>query len=637
MKWSVTDQVLTYQNDAGEKIIPDAGNIYATCINHSAKSGDNLPYELIQKDLPDLRFSRIAQEVRLYLEASSKKIVIRMYFVRKGNEIQVLPVNGAFVNHIVHENTWLYFSENYEKVKELLERAGVETDMTLSFSSYVHFLDLKHEYSFLHITDNVKQSLTADTVSNSRAIVPDSLQAKLYPYQEVGFKWLKYITDEDCGCILGDEMGLGKTLQVITLLLERKKISSAPSLVVAPVSLLENWRREISRFAPALEIMVHHGSHRTGRYKDLCDKDVIITAYSTVPSDFSMLCMIDWDIIILDEAQNIKNPGAERTKYVKQIPRRVGIAVTGTPFENHISDLWSLLDFAMPGCLGTVQLFLSEFPDDTSGAERIEPLLTALMLRRKVADVANDLPEKVIIPQPMIMSDWEAALYEDERQGILAECSSPLAATLAMLTKLRMFCTHPALLKTEYLTREPTKYSTKYTRLCEILTEIIEEHEKVILFTSYTGMFDILQRDIDVRFDIPVYSINGETPVDQRQPIVDEFSACHGSALLVLNPKAAGVGLNITAANHVIHYNLEWNPALEDQATARAFRRGQTKTVFVHRLYYVDTVEQVVNEKIENKRTMSDIAVVGNDGIKGDRELILDALSKSPLHKETAV
>lgn len=635
MSWIIYNNVLTYVADNNEKIIPDAGNIYAACISQTIVN-NTLPYELIRRDLPDIRFSRIAQEVRIRLEMSSKRISVCLYMLRKGKEVSILPVDGTLANHIIDENTWLYFNENFEKVKELLEKARIEKDMTLSFSDYVHFLDLKHEYSFLSITDTVKESLTTDEVLIRTAKIPASLQANLYSYQEIGYKWLKYITDENCGCILGDEMGLGKTLQVITLLLERKGQAASPSLVVAPVSLLENWRREISRFAPALTIVVHHGSHRTGRYSDLCDVDVVITAYSTVSSDLSMLCMINWDIIVLDEAQNIKNPNADRTICIKKMPRRVGIAVTGTPFENHISDLWSLLDFSLPGCLGTVQQFQQEYSDDIYGAERIEPLLTALMLRRKVAEVANDLPEKIIIPQALVMTEQEALLYDDERQRILSQCGSQ-NATFATLVKLRQYCTHPALLNNEYANKDLTKYSTKYMRLCEILTEIIEEHEKVILFTSFTGMFDLLQRDVDERFDIPVYTINGETPVDQRQLIVDEFSACYGSALLVLNPKAAGVGLNITAANHVIHYNLEWNPALEDQATARAFRRGQDKTVFVYRLYYVDTVEQVVNEKIENKRVLSEIAVVGNDGIKGDREMILDALSKSPLHKEGMV
>ncbi len=636
MNWSVINHVIAYNTDDGNIIIPDAGEVYAACISHTENGTSSLPYELIQNDLPGIRYSRIAQEVRLHLEACSGRIAIRLYILRRGKEISIHPVNGELANHIVEDNTWLYFTENYAKIRELLERVGVSEDLTLSFSAYVHFLDLKHEYSFIPISDSVKESLIADTAVDSIATVPDALKAKLYPYQEVGFKWLKYITDEDCGCILGDEMGLGKTLQVITLLLERKGQSSSPSLVVAPVSLLENWRREISRFAPSLSIVIHHGSHRTGRYADLCNEDVVITAYSTVSSDLSMLCMIKWDIVILDEAQNIKNPYADRTICIKQMPRRVGIAVTGTPFENHMSDLWSLLDFSLPGCLGTVQQFQAEYPDDISGAEKIEPMLTALMLRRKVAEVANDLPEKIIIPQALVMTDWEATLYDDERQRILSECGSQ-NATFATLMKLRMYCTHPALVNSEYVNRDPAKISAKYTRLCEILTEIIEEHEKIILFTSFTDMIDILKRDIDNRFDIPVYSIYGETPVDQRQLIVDEFSAFSGSALLVLNPRAAGVGLNITAANHVIHYNPEWNPALEDQATARVFRRGQDKTVFVHRLYYVDTVEQVVNEKIEMKRTMSETAVVGNDGIKGDREMILDALSKSPLHKEAAI
>jgi SNF2 family DNA or RNA helicase len=193
-----------------------------------------------------------------------------------------------------------------------------------------------------------------------------------------------------------------------------------------------------------------------------------------------------------------------------------------------------------------------------------------------------------------------------------------------------MYCTHPQLVQEDIVSTDPEKYSLKYRRMCEILSEIISRKEKVILFTSYTGMFNILLSDIPSRFHIPVYSINGATPVEERQPTVDTFSAADGSALLVLNPRAAGTGLNITAANYVIHYNLEWNPALEDQASARAYRRGQTKTVFVYRLFYADTVEEVVNNRIELKRALSDTAVIGVTGKQENRDDILKALLLSP-------
>jgi len=251
------------------------------------------------------------------------------------------------------------------------------------------------------------------------------------------------------------------------------------------------------------------------------------------------------------------------------------------------------------------------------------------MIRRLVKDVANDLPDKIVIPTAMIMSDAESRQYETMRLETIAqdECRSPV---LGLLQKLRMFCTHPKITDQD-LSGDPAMLSIKYERLCEVLEEITGNNEKVLIFTSYIRMFDIFLDDLPARFCIPVLAINGETPVSERQKIVDTFSDVGGSAIFVLNPRAAGTGLNITAANHVIHYNLEWNPALEDQSSARAFRRGQNRTVFIHRFFYANSVEQVINERIERKREISDAAIVGISGEQENREDIANALLLSPL------
>ena len=509
---------------------------------------------------------------------------------------------------------------------------GLTNEDEIQFSVYLKLQSKIAQYPAVMIHDNVQEDLQKSAVGLNEG-TPVGLLAKLYPYQIVGYKWLKFVTDGGCGCILGDEMGLGKTLQVITLLLHHKQVNNGPSLVIAPVSLLENWRRELSRFAPDLSVLVNHGSDRTGRYTDLLKYNVNIISYDSAISDLSMLCMVQWDLVIIDEAQNIKNPTALRTRSIKMIPKDAGIAVTGTPFENHTSDIWSIIDFSMPGILGSIGAFKREYTDDIEGAQRIEPILSSLMLRRRVADVADDLPKKVIISQPLAMSDTEAHMYEAERLKILESCSG-VSATLSTLVKLRMFCAHSFLLDRAIRYADPIIFSTKYMRLCEILEEIIANKEKAILFTSFTEMFNILERDISSRFGIPVMCINGSTAVPKRQPIIDAFGTICGSALLVLNPRAAGFGLNITAANHVIHYNLEWNPALEDQATARSFRRGQDKPVFVYRLFYINSVEQYVNDKIDNKRSISNVAVIGTTGEDDNRSDILAALMKSPIKAE---
>lgn len=633
MGWNIENGFFVFCACNTESFVPFAEDIYSAVFSQKAVRDE---LTTLQESFPNIRFSRIAAVPRIRLEWINERIKLSIIIKRRDKYIEVKTPSMGGRNYVLHDNTWVYLSPEIELIDTLIQGLKIEDIQSVPFSAYIKVLEYvrTEEYASIVIEDSVSDLLHNSTTSLADA-VPYNLHARLYPYQEIGYRWLKYITDEACGCILGDEMGLGKTLQVIALLLQRKNEGKGPSLVVAPVSLLENWRREIDKFSPDLNTLVHHGGGRTGRYTTLLSFDVVITAYSTVSTDLSMLSMVSWDLLVLDEAQNIKNPTATRTISVKELHRRAGIAVTGTPFENHILDLWSLLDFAIPGCVGDKATFSRFYSDDINGAERIEPTLSALMIRRNVDEVAKDLPDKILIPQPLVMSDVEAMRYEDTRQSILASFDAR-AVTLAILTKLRMYCTHPSIVESEFTGTDPIQISTKYARLCELVDEIVAAKEKVIVFTSYTEMFNVFEEDIPRRFGIPVASINGGTPVENRQRIIDTFSQIDGSAMLVLNPRAAGVGLNITAANHVIHYNLEWNPALEDQATARSFRRGQEKTVFIYRLYYVDTVEEFVNDKILHKREMSETAVVGSSGEENSRQLILQAIEKSPVKRGVA-
>ena len=339
--------------------------------------------------------------------------------------------------------------------------------------------------------------------------------------------------------------------------------------------------------------------------------------------------MVRWKLVALDEAQSIKNPFSARATACKKLNRERSLAVTGTPFENHVSDIWSLIDFVQPGLLGPLEKYKESITDDVSGGKKIEPILSPLMIRRLVADVAQDLPEKIVSTQALQMSEHECQEYNNYLSSLKNSVESE-NINLGMLQKLRIYCTHPYAISEADRFCDPAEVSIKYQRFCEIAEEIINREEKIIVFTSYKNMFEIFKRDIPNRFGIQIWTINGETPVAERQEIVDRFNNLSGSAMLILNPRAAGTGLNITGANHVIHYNLEWNPALEDQSSARAYRRGQQKTVFIYRLYYTDTIEQVVNERIERKRNISSSAVIGNDGQSQDRLDILKALELIP-------
>ena len=621
--WTVNNGVLTFSKDSRDSVF-GADEIYAVMVDGTTST--DIDPELLSKQLPRLRFSKVSSSAFGYFWFDGSRIRFELRVTRRGGTATV-PILPSIPNHLVIGDTWFFISNISFELDSLLHEWGPDEDGVVSLGNYLHLVKAFEEKKIIEYIDEAGPSISNRHFPDE--VISAPLTAPLFPYQKDGFRWMKYVTSEKCGCILGDEMGLGKTLQIIALLAERCSQEDHHFLVVVPVTLLENWKREFSKFAPTIKTLIHHGPRRTGRYTDLLAPDVVIISYGTAVSDVAMLNMISWDIVVLDEAQNIKTPDAARTKAVKRLNRKTGIAVTGTPFENHMTDLWSILDYIAPGFMGTESEFNALFDDDSSSAVSIEPILTPLMIRRRVSEVAQDLPERIDIPVVLRMDDREALLYENQRQSILNELGGK-NATLVALQKLRMYCTHPSLIDDTQAFSDPVRVSSKYNHLCEILSEIVDQRDKAILFTSYTKMFEILEADIPDRFGIPVMAINGETPVPDRQPIVDQFSAIEGPALLVLNPRAAGTGLNITAANYVIHYNLEWNPALEDQASARAYRRGQKKTVFVYRLYYADTVEQIVNDRIELKRDISELAVVGTKGTHENRDDIMAALMLSP-------
>jgi SNF2 family DNA or RNA helicase len=536
----------------------------------------------------------------------------------------IVPTSADYV---IIDSTWYPLPHNTAaEYADLLRNAGISDPASVSFSQYLEVQ--KYAASFL-VEDRAAEQLAAGTLSPKiPSQHPHGLAGTPYPYQQVGLQWLAFMARHGLGSILADEMGLGKTLQVIAVFLAEVEANRRPNLVVCPATLLENWRRELARFAPSLTTLVHAGPRRTGSTDDLRTPDVTVASYETVVGDISLFRGLNWNVVALDEAQNIKNPDARRTRRAKEIPKRVGIAVTGTPVENRLKDLWSLCDFALPGHLGTLSEFEKRFPDTEPGATELEPLVSAIMLRRRVRDVAADLPPRIDVPVALVMDARSAAAYEDIRGE--AAANAPDAPGLAALVHLRMFCAHPWTVGKLREVSSPLDCSPKLERCFEILDEIFDSKSKAILFTSFNEAADLLEREIARRFGVPAWKINGSVPVPDRQPTVDQFAQVSGGAALVLNPKAAGVGLNITAATHVIHYNLEWNPAVEDQASARAHRRGQTRPVTVHRLFYTDTVEEVINDRMTRKRALAEHAVVGTEGKADDLADILNALKRSP-------
>ncbi|MBR4260845.1 MAG: DEAD/DEAH box helicase [Clostridia bacterium] len=614
----VENNILFYERD-GKKYYPKASELYNYVFNES------IVIDGLSLNRPiEIRFSKFGKNIEIIFEVINNKIHLNCYELLSKKESKIQIVNNRINDYIIINNNWYYLNDDVDILNNIVSEFDIKLVEGLTFEQYVKAIK-KFQENDIKYFDNVVNELRIFQNDEYEKSL-HGLQAKLFPYQDRGFNWLSYMIENNCGSILADEMGLGKTLQIIALFGSQKNIKKdCHFLVVAPISLLENWRREIEKFFPSLSTLVHHGSRRTGYYKELLNYDVVIMSYANVTTDLSMINMIEWDIVVLDEAQYIKNPYAQRTAAIKMINRKVGIAVTGTPFENHISDIWSIVDYVMPSYLGELSDFVIQFEDDVESGYKIDALIRPLMIRRIVKDVADDLPERIDIAQPILMNELEAMTYENERNQN-ADFSH---FTLDKIQPLRKICTHLNVYD-ENSKGDLIQTSNKYSRLCEILDEIISKGEKAIIFTSYTKMIELLCEDLPKRFGIPTTYINGSVDADKRQPIIDEFSNVVGSAVLVINPKAGGAGLNITAANHVIHYNLEWNPAIEDQASARSYRRGQKNTVFVYRLFYANTIEEVMNERIQLKREISDAAIVGNDGTEQDKKDLLKALSLSP-------
>jgi len=632
-KWIVNEGALSLERGDGSTFVACARDIYAAEFHGKSEIDGVLLANRPSVDLPRVRISKYPLDLRVELQppqAGVSQPVLRIV-ARKGNTSVNMPTFSRSVqDHVLVKDEWYPLDGGeIEGILALLSGAGITGPGGLSLRQYLDLARLPPDVvSIRRYGEAVEpMSLGGDEPDDRMSSL---FTGQLYPYQVNGYRWLRMIAREDLGCILADEMGLGKTIQLIAFLAEEKENGRGPSLVIAPTTLLENWRREVGRFS-RLQCHVHRGSERTGFPSRLKEYDLTITSYETAVRDLPMLKMIPWDTVILDEAQAIKNPSAQRTMAAKEISRRVSVAVTGTPLENHLTDLWSIMDFAVAGLLGELHEFERHYADNVSGAAALEPAVSPVMLRRKVDDVACDLPEKIMIPQPIELDDASAEMYERIRSEAAPENGKGIS--LGLLVRLRMFCTHPFLVQTSSMTDDPALCSTKYVRLLEILDEFIAKSEKTLIFTSFRRMIDILVGDLTRRYGIHCDFLDGRVAVGERQEKIDDFSSYQGPAVLVLNPRAGGVGLNLFAANHVIHYNTEWNPAVEEQASARAYRLGQVRPVTIHRLFHASTVEDVMNTRMETKRILSGHAVVGHDGTADDLGDIQRAMQISPVLK----
>jgi SNF2 family DNA or RNA helicase len=449
------------------------------------------------------------------------------------------------------------------------------------------------------------------------AAPPPGLDATLRPYQLRGLAWLTEMCDLGVGGCLADDMGLGKTVQVIALHLARHAAGEAfPTLVVCPTSLLGNWERELNRFAPAVPVRRFHGGDR--HLDDLAAGEVVLVTYGVIRRDRAALAEVSWGLVVADEAQHVKNPLSRTARELRALPSGVRVALTGTPVENRLSELWSILDWTTPGLLGTLESFRREVAvpverdRNPEATERFARVVRPFLLRRRKSDpgIAPELPPKTETDRVVPLTAEQATLYEAVVREALAEIEradgmARRGLVLKLLTGLKQICNHPA----QFLhQRGPLAgRSGKLAALDELLDVILDEGDSVLVFSQYVQMARLVEAHLGGR-GISTLLLHGQVPAAGRETMVSRFQAGEVPVFL-LSLKAGGTGLNLTRATHVVHYDRWWNPAVEDQASDRAYRIGQDRPVQIHRLVTEGTVEDRIASLLAAKRNLADRVV----------------------------
>ncbi len=473
--------------------------------------------------------------------------------------------------------------------------------------------------------------ITTMTTGNQSLVAmsePEGFAGALRPYQAKGVSWLSFLEQWGLGACLADDMGLGKTVQLIAFLLylKQEKALGGPVLLVCPTSVLSNWQREVSKFAPnQVATLVYHGDKRpkgSALVKAVEKLDLVITSYTLVQRDLKDLKRIEWRGMVLDEAQNIKNPTAKQSLAVREIESEFRIALTGTPVENRLSELWAIMDFLNPGYLGPLNFFKRRFATpiekygDTDSLKTLRSLVQPFILRRLKTDrsIIQDLPEKQEMTVFCGLSSEQARLYQKLVDSTLGEIDEATGVQrrgmiLGLLVKLKQICNHPAqFLKQDSLGK--ARRSGKLQRLDEMLEEVVAEGDRALVFTQFAEWGKLLGDHLQHRLGAEAMFLYGSTPQSKREEMVDRFQLDpNGPKIFILSLKAGGVGLNLTRANHVFHFDRWWNPAVENQATDRAFRIGQQKNVQVHKFVCTGTLEERINDMINSKKALAEQVV----------------------------
>lgn len=457
---------------------------------------------------------------------------------------------------------------------------------------------------------------------------PESFEGVLRPYQVKGFSWLAFLQQYGIGACLADDMGLGKTIQLLALLLKGKEDGNVgPVLLICPTSVVGNWQREAKKFAPSLRVLVHHGISR--KKKEFLDEvlnyDLVISTYALTYRDEDILDKVEWNGIVLDEAQNIKNSSTKQSQAVRRIKADYRVALTGTPVENRLGELWSIMDFLNPGYLGSAAGFRRAFAlpieryNNKEAGMQLRSIVTPFVLRRLKTDstIIKDLPDKIEVKEHCNLTKEQATLYEAVVKDMLRKINDSegierKGAILSALMRLKQVCNHPA----QFLddgSSLPDR-SGKLNRITEMLEEALSEGDSALIFTQFARMGHMLKAHFQKIFGQEVMFLHGGVNQKQRDQMVMRFSEKNGPRIFILSLKAGGVGLNLTRANHVFHFDRWWNPAVENQATDRAFRIGQTKNVQVHKFICDGTLEERIDEMIESKKELAENIIGTGEG-----------------------
>ncbi|MFC4409007.1 DEAD/DEAH box helicase [Chungangia koreensis] len=521
------------------------------------------------------------------------------------DELKTVISKNPDKNFVPYKNSWIYVDKALRKQLGLVDDSGSEKQPKL----VLDILDNEEKLDYIEAGNEKRKFKEYD--------IPTQLKADLFDHQKEGYSWICSLEENGVGGLLADDMGLGKTIQVITFLLrQRQRNSLKPSLIVLPIALIENWVNEISKFAPELKnsIYVHQGGGRIKNVSKLENFELIFTSYDTLKIDQLLFGQIHFKNIIADEAQNVKSHSSQRSRAIRAMKGDFRLAMTGTPVENSLEELWTIMDFVQPGAMSALSEFRRKYIKSENYDELME-LLKPYYLRRTKDEVLKDkLPAKHLLPPKYVQA---STVQQQLAHSMMVNVKSGKANVLNVLTNLRQMYAHPGIFEhvNEHLSIND---APKLKEVLSLLEDIKKKNEKVLIFTEFRKIHAILKREIALKFGISVPVIDGDTK--NRPEVVDRFNKTAGFAVILLSPKAAGVGLTITSANHVIHYTRWWNPAVENQATDRAYRIGQQKEVFVYQIITQDprnfprgTVEEIMHEMLSVKSDLANNVIIPFD------------------------